>query len=68
MNGNPDMVVDVIDSIGAETLSVPNGTIVSKTWPRLNINIVRASEVADDIKEFLEIFGITDVEKGILQP
>lgn len=60
-------VVEAIDAVGAENLSVPNATIVSKTWNRLNLNVVRASDVQESLEKFLSIFGVEGIEKAILE-
>jgi len=55
-----------IDSIGTETLGIPSSEIVTKVWKRMNIRIVSAASVQDQISSFLGLFGI-DKTDGIIQ-
>ncbi len=61
------VVVNSIDSIGAENLSVPSSAIVAKVWDRLNIHPTKASEVSDEVAEFLQLFDVTDVTSAIIE-
>lgn len=56
-----------IDEIGAETLGVPNSKIVGKTWPRMNIRVVKGSEVVNAIEEFCGIFNIQNSADAVLK-
>lgn len=53
-------VIEAVDAIGAETLGVPNSNIISKTYTRLGIKYANASEVKEELKTFLSLFGIEE--------
>lgn len=61
------IVVNSIDTIGAENLSVPSSAIVSKVWNRLNIHPTQASTVSDEVAEFLQLFDVSDVTSAIIE-
>lgn len=54
-----NQIIDLVDSIGAETLGVPSSQVVLQSWERQNIHYRKASEVKDDISAILQQFGIT---------
>ena len=47
-----------IDSIGAAKLGVPNSTIITKTWSRMNISYKNAADCTSDVKAILKTFGV----------
>ena len=51
---------------GAEALGVPNAEIIAKTWDRLNINVVKASDHMDELKNYAQLFGIEDITNAVL--
>ena len=54
-----------IETLDAQTLGVPGGAVIAKTWTRMNLNIVDAQEVQSELESFLTLFGITELA-GIL--
>ena len=56
-----------VEAIGAQTLGVPSGAIIARTWPRMNLNIVSASEVRPELEAFLNLFGVTDINAVIAE-
>ena len=66
-NQDNSIVVDVIDNVGADILGVPNGNIASTTWNRLNLNVVNANDVKDELTNFLNLFGISDIEQALIK-
>lgn len=54
-----------IETLGAQTLGVPGGAVIAKTWTRMNLNIVNAQEVQSELESFLTLFEITELA-GIL--
>lgn len=48
----------MLDQADMEMIGVPNADITLKTWKRQNIHYVKASEVTNDIKDFLSLFQI----------
>lgn len=58
MGSTPEVLESYIDFVGAEELGVPNATIAIQTWNAQNINFVDASEVVDDLNQFLKMFNL----------
>lgn len=48
-----------VETATPEKLGIPNAQIAVKTWPRLNINYVKAATVKEDIATFLKQFNIS---------
>ena len=62
---DPAMIEADINAITPEVLGVPNGKIISKVWPKMNIRIVDADDVEDELLAFLKLFGIEDLSNVI---
>lgn len=65
-NGSTDIAA-LIDEVGADLLGVPNGTIVGKVWPRLNISVTSAAASETQVHDFLSVFGVENSSDGILK-
>ncbi|MCI5773254.1 MAG: hypothetical protein MR210_01715 [Erysipelotrichaceae bacterium] len=65
-NENNEMVIEVVDKLGADVLGVPNGNIASKTWNRLNLDVVSALDAKDQLATFLKLFGIEDLDDALI--
>lgn len=59
---DPNNVVEPITSVSAELIGVPSGDVVKAAWDRLNISVVKASDVKDSIEAFLELFKLNGLE------
>ncbi len=59
-DGGTEQLVSDINELGFETFGVPSAEIIGKTYTRLNINVVKASEVKEEVDTFLEMFGVED--------
>lgn len=66
-NSNNEMVVDIVDQVGSDVLGVPNGNIASKTWNRLNLDVVAANDAQEQLKNFLQLFEINDIEGALIK-
>lgn len=63
----PDEITSIIDGQNlVETIGVPSSAIAQKTWTRQNIKFVKASEVQQELANFLKLFNITFDESMIL--
>ena len=50
-----------------ETLGIPKAQLAAKVWNQMNIRIVPAKDVEEDLTKFLNVFGIEDVENAIVK-
>lgn len=66
-NSNNEMVIDIVDQVGSDVLGVPNGNIASKTWNRLNLDVVAAKDAQEQLKNFLQLFGINDIDGAFIK-
>ncbi len=69
LNGAEDKsaAAELVETVGADVLGVPNGQIIAKTWDRLGVNIRRGADVTDELNVFLEMFGIGDCTDAVAQ-
>lgn len=58
-------IITRIDERGVEQLGLPSAQIAAKTWGAQNLHYVKASEVKDDIAQFLAVFGM-ELPEGII--
>ena len=58
---DPALIEADITAITPEVLGVPNGKIISKVWPKMNIRITEAEDVQNELLAFLKLFGIEDL-------
>lgn len=54
-----------IEMATVESLGIPNAEIAIKTWPKQNINYVKAADAKDAIVEFLAVFGM-ELPEGLI--
>jgi NitT/TauT family transport system substrate-binding protein len=59
-------LTDVIDSVGADVIGVPNAQIAMKTWSAQNIRYVSGKDAKDDIALFLGKLGM-DLPEGLIE-
>ena len=59
---DPSAVEQDIETIGAQTLGMPSGAVIAKTWPRMNLRLVAAEDVKPELTSFLNLFEVTDIE------
>ena len=63
-----DQLQGMIDAAGgAEAMGVPAAQMIEKVWPRLNINVVKASEHKADLEKFAGLFGIEDISAALAE-
>ena len=63
-----DQLRGMIDAAGgAEAMGVPAAQMIEKVWPRLNINVVKASEHKADLEKFAGLFGIEDISAALAE-
>lgn len=62
-----DTIKADMDQVTPEVLGVASGIMSEETYQRMNINVVKASEVKDEIAAFLKLFGIQDVDSLLVE-
>ena len=63
-----DQLQGMIDAAGgAEAMGVPAAQMIEKVWPRLNINVVKASEHKADLEKLAGLFGIEDISAALAE-
>jgi len=63
INNYPENINEIEKRVASsyETLGVPKAPVVLEAWEKMNINFVIASECADEINAFLNLFNISDI-------
>ncbi len=61
-----DLIAD-IDLTGADAFGIASSAIVAKTWDKMNIRFAYAKDHEENLKSFLNLFGIEEVEDLILR-
>ncbi|MDD6468019.1 MAG: hypothetical protein PUF50_07570 [Erysipelotrichaceae bacterium] len=56
-----DTLKQDMDRVGAEVLGVNSQMMSMETYQRMNVHVVKAAEVTDEIATFLQLFGIEDI-------
>ena len=59
---DPSIVEQDIETIGPQTLGVPSGAVIAKTWSRMNLRLAAAEDVKPELTSFLNLFEVTDIE------
>ena len=58
----------MIDQAGGnEALGLPKAEVIANVWPRLNINVVKAADVKDQLTKYAGLFGIEDISSAIVE-
>ena len=57
-NSDEEAIEKAVDEVTAEKLGLPNAKIAAKTFKAQHIAVKAAKEVEDEIKTFLDLFGI----------
>ncbi|MCR5794869.1 MAG: hypothetical protein K6G61_05945 [Solobacterium sp.] len=63
---DPSALIEDITAITPEKLGVPNAEIVGKCYKRINVKITPADLCKEDIRAFMEIFDVTDIDAAFL--
>ena len=63
---DPSALIEDINAITPEKLGVPNAEIVGKCYKRINVKITPADQCKDDIRAFMEIFDVTEIDAAFL--
>lgn len=61
-----DEMKEIIDKVGVDKLGVPNAEIAVNTYSKQNIRYEAASDVKDQIEEFLNLFNI-ELPEGLIK-
>jgi len=61
-----DEMKEIIDKVGVDKLGVPNAEIAVNTYAKQNIRYEAASDVKDQIEEFLNLFNI-ELPEGLIK-
>ena len=57
-NSDEEVIEKAIEEVSAEKLGLPNAKIAAKTFKAQHISLKAAKDVQDEIKTFLDLFGI----------
>ena len=62
-----DDLVVAIDSVGAENLGISSSDQIKLAFDKMNLNLVKASDVSTEISEYLKLFNIDYADDFLFQ-
>ena len=54
-----EQLISRMDAIGIEELGIPSASLALASWERQNLRYVKATEVTQEVSDFLSLFDIT---------
>ncbi|MBN2849279.1 MAG: hypothetical protein JXK92_01365 [Erysipelotrichaceae bacterium] len=65
IDADPQTIINDVNAVGAKNLGIASGEVIAAAWAKMNVKVVNAKEVQEEIQAFMDLFNLTDIEDFI---
>lgn len=65
IDADPQTIIADVNAVGAKNLGIASGEVIAAAWAKMNVKVVNAKEVQEEIQAFMDLFNLNDIEDFI---